>query len=330
MIIARRRFLAGLGGAAILWPPAARAQQGAMPVIGFLHSGAAAAQVERLKAFRQGLEESGFVEGRNVAIEYRWADGQDDRLPALAADLIQRKVAVIVAAGSTQAALAAKAATTAIPIVFGTAADPVEVGLVSALGHPGGNVTGATSLNSAIATKRLALARDLVPQATHYFALVDPTTPALAQPFIRELEAGAASLGIHVELLIASTDQEIDAAFARVPPQPGTVMICGTDAFYYLRRAEIAGAALRRGLPMIFDGPDYVAAGGLASYGADFMNVMQIDGSYAGRILKGEKPADLPVVRSTKFELVLNLKTAKALGIAVPPTVLALADRVIE
>jgi putative tryptophan/tyrosine transport system substrate-binding protein len=287
----------------------------------------ARAECKRLAAFRKGLNEAGFVEGQNVAIEYRWAAGESDKLPALAADLIRRRVDVIATAGSTPASVVAKAATTTIPIVFG--ADAVALGLVASLNRPGGNVTGITSLNADVAAKRLGVLRELVPQATRYFTLVNPTSQ-LAEPFIKDLQAGAASLAIHIDVLHASTDGEIEAAFAGLPQPTGTVLIFPPDAFFYIRRGRIAMLAERHTVPTIFDGRDYVDAGGLASYGADFLNVMELAGNYTAPILKGEKPADLPVVQAAKFELVITLQTAKALGVTVPPTLLALADEVIE
>jgi len=325
----RREFITLLGGAAAGWPLTGRAQQAAMPVIGFLHAGSAEQNVQRLAAYRKGLSESGFVEGQNVAIEFRWADGHDDLLPDMAADLIRRQVAVIVTPGSTDAALVAKSATTAIPVVFASGGDPVVLGLVASLNRPGGNVTGVTSMNSESAAKRLGLIRALAPQAMRYFALTNPTS-VLAGPFTKDLEAGAASLGIHVEILHASTVAEIDAAFANIPQQPGTVLEVSTDALFFIRRAQIAALAARQALPVMFDNREYVAAGGLVSYGADFFSILQLAGLYTGRVLKGEKPADLPVMLSTKFEFVINLKTATALGLSVPPTLLALADEVIE
>jgi putative ABC transport system substrate-binding protein len=329
----RREFVFALGGAAAvpsaLWPRAARAQQPAQATIGFLHSGSPEQNVKRLAAFHKGLGEAGFVEGKNVAIEYRWAAGHNEKLPALAGDLIERHVAVIATPGSTPAAIAAKAATTSIPIVFAAGGDPVELGLVGSLNRPGGNVTGATSLNADVAAKRLGLLRELVPQAARFATLVNPTS-ALTRPFTKDLEAGAASLGLHVEVLNASTDREIEAAFASLTQQPGSVLVFGPDAFFYIRRAQIAALAARYAVPAIFDGRDYVEAGGLMSYGADFFTLMQLAGDYTGRILKGEKPGDLPVVQSAKFELAINLKTAKALGLNIPDRLLALADEVIE
>jgi putative tryptophan/tyrosine transport system substrate-binding protein len=326
--IRRREFITLIGGAAA-WPLAARAQQSALPVIGFLHSGVPEQNVKRMTAWRKGLQEAGFVEGQNVAIEYRWAAGRNEKLPELAADLIHRQVAVIATAGSTPAALAAKAATTTIPVVFGAGADPVELGLVPSLNRPGGNVTGVTSLNAEVAAKRLGLFRELVPQAARYFALVNPTS-ALAELFIKDLRAGAATVGIQVDILRASTDGEIEAAFASLAQQTGNAMVFGPDAFFFIRRAKIAALMARHAIPSVHDARDYVEAGALMSYGADFLSVMQLAGGYTGRVLKGEKPADLPVMLSTKFELVLNLKTAKTLGLAVPDRVLALADEVIE
>ena len=326
--IGRRQFISALGGTAAAWPLAARAQQAAMPVIGYLHAGSAEQNVQRLAAYRKGLSEAGFVEGQNVAIEFRWADGHDDRLPDMAADLIRRQVAVI-ATLVTAPALVAKSATTTIPIVFVTAGDPVALGLVASLNRPGGNVTGVTSLNSEIAAKRLGLIRDLAPQAMRYFALVNPTS-ALVDSFTKDVAAGAANLGIQVEILHASTAAEIDAAFAKLPQQPGTVLVVSTDAFFFIRRAQISALAARHALPAMFDNREYAAAGGLVSYGADLSNAFQLAGVYTGRILKGEKPGDLPVMRSTKFEFVINLKTAKTLGLTVPMILQMTADEVIE
>ncbi len=306
-----------------------RAQQAAMPVIGFLHSSSPEENVRRLGAFLEGLHESGFVEGRNVAIEYRWALGHTEKLQALAADLVRRQVAVIATPGSTVASVAAKQATSTIPIVFTSGSDPVELGLVASLNHPGGNLTGVTSVNADISAKRLGLLRELVPQAMRYFALVNPASQ-LAEPFTRDLQAGAARLGIQIEVLRASTDAEIEALFSGLPRQGGSVLVSSPDAFLYSRRKQLAALALSFHVPASFDVRDYVDAGALVSYGADYLNVMQLAGSYTGRILKGEKPADLPVVQPEKFELVINLKTARALGLSVPPTLLATADDVVE
>jgi putative tryptophan/tyrosine transport system substrate-binding protein len=326
----RRDFIGATAGAVAtaIGQPLARAQP-AMPVIGFLHAGSAEENIKRLAAFRKGLAGGGFVEGQNVAIEYRWAQGKNDALPDLAADLIHRQVAMIVTPGSTAAAIAAKKATATIPIVFSSGTDPVDLGLVASLSHPGGNATGITSLSAELAAKRLGLFRELVPQASHYFTLVKPTSE-LAAPFVKDLENAAASLGVKVEVLRANTPDEIDAAFASIPSTPGSGMVFGPEGFFYVHRAHIAELALSRALPTFFDGRDYVEAGGLASYGSDFFNVMELTGNYAARVLKGQKPAELPVQQATKFELVLNRSTAKALGIEISATLLATADEVIE
>jgi putative tryptophan/tyrosine transport system substrate-binding protein len=323
----RREFITLIGGAAVPWPLAAHAQQPAMPVVGFLHSTSRRQTAKRLEAFLKGLERAGFVDGQNVTISYRWAEGQNDKLPALAADLVHQKVAIITTPGSIAAALAAKAATSAIPIVFATGADPVAVGLVASLNRPGGNVTGVTSLNINIATKRLELLHQLVPQATRYFVLIDPGSP-VSGSFIKDVEAAAPKIGLHVDILRAGNASEIDTAFTAL--QRGDALLSSTDPFLYSRRDQIIALSSRYAVPTAFDTPDYVEAGGLLSYGADFLDVLQRAGRYVGRILKGEKPADLPVEQSEKFELAINLKTAKALGINVPPNLLALADEVIE
>ena len=326
----RREFIRLLGGGtAMLAAGAARAQQPAMPVVGFVHSGSRDQNVRRIAAYKKGLSGAGYVDGENVTIEFHWADGHEDRLRGFVADVIKRNVAVISTAGSTPASLAAKAATSTIPIVFTTGTDPVALGLVASLNRPGGNLTGVTALNADLGAKRLGLLRQLVPQAVRYYTLVNPTS-ALAGPFVKDIEAGAASLGLRVEVVNASTAGEIDEAFEKIPQQPGTVLVVSTDAFFFTRRAQIVALAARRALPAMFDNRETAEAGGLISYGADFFNVMQLAGDYTGRILKGEKPADLPVVQSTKFEMVINLKTAKALGLAVPSTLLAVADDVIE
>jgi putative ABC transport system substrate-binding protein len=325
----RRDFITFFGGAAAAWPLTARAQAPALPVIGFLHAGSAEQNLQRLAAYRKGLSEAGFAEGQNAAIEFRWSEGHINRLPEMAADLIGRQVAVIATPGSTDAALAAKSATTTIPIVFAAGSDPVALGLVASLDRPGGNVTGATSMNADIAAKRLGLIRQLVPQDARYFVLINPTG-VLADPYIKDLEAGAASLGLHAEILHASNDAEIDAAFATLPQQGGNVLLVSTDAFFFSRHTQIVSLATRHALPAMFDNREYAVAGGLMSYGADFYNVLQLAGVYTGRILKGEKPADLPVVQATKYEFVINLQTAKQLSLAIPSGILAIADEVIE
>jgi putative tryptophan/tyrosine transport system substrate-binding protein len=274
----RRDFITLLGGAAA-WPLAGRAQQAAMPVIGFLHAGSSEQNVKRLAAWRKGLSELGFIEGQNVAIEFRWADGRLDKLPAMAADLIRRRVGVIATPGSTDAALAAKSATTTVPIVFAAGGDVVALGLVASLSRPGGNITGVTSLNTDVAAKRLGLIRQLAPQDARYFVLVNPTS-ALAQPFIKDLQTGAASLGLQVGVLHASTDAEIHAAFARLPQQPGAVLLVSTDAFFFSRHIQIVTLASHHALAAVFDNREYAMAGGLMSYGADFYDILQLAGAY--------------------------------------------------
>lgn len=319
-----------LAGGAAVFPVSSSAEQPTkIPVIGFLHAASRQESAARLAAFHKGLKEAGFVEGENVAIEYRWADGRTDQLPAMAADLIHRQVAVIATPGSATAAVVAKTATNIIPIVFATGADPVELGLVASLNRPAGNATGIISQNVELAAKRLEVLRAFVPQATRYFALINPASP-LTEPFLRDLRAGAARLGIDVGMLRAGNDAEIATAFAELPQSPGTALVLSSDGFLYSRRAQIVALVAQHAVPAIYDGVDYVNAGGLVSYGADFLNVMQLAGNYVGRVLNGEKPADLPVMRSEKFELVINLRAAKALGIVVPDKLLALADQVIE
>lgn len=324
----RRQFMTLLASAATL-PIAARAQQVEMLVIGFLHAGSRDENVRRLAAFRKGLAAGGFVEGQNVAIAYRWASGRSEDLPAMAADLVRRQVSVITTPGSTAAAVVAKAATTTIPVVFSSGTDPVALGLVDSLRRPGGNVTGITSLNAELAAKRLGLLRELVPNASRYFTLVKPTSE-LAAPFVGDLQSAAASLGIAIDVLNANTSGEIDAAFAGIAKAPGTVMVFGPEGFFYIHRARIAELALRGALPTIFDVRDYVDAGGLASYGSDYYELMELTGDYVARVLKGARPADLPVQQASKFEFVINRKTAAALGIEISPTLLATADDVIE
>ncbi len=328
----RRQFIALCGGAAAVSavrPLTALAQQAAIPVIGFLHSSSPEDNGKRLGAFLKGLNDAGFVEGRNVTIEYRWARGDNARLPALAADLVHRQVAVIATPGSTVASIAAKQATTTIPIVFTSGSDPVELGLVASLNRPGGNLTGVTSVNADLSAKRLGLLRELVPQAARYVALVNPASQ-LAGPASRDLQAAAASLGLRIDILRASSDAEIELVFAGLPPQAGTALISTPDAFLYSRRAKLIALSASHAVPGIFDVRDYVDAGGLISYGADYLDVMQLAGNYTARVLKGEKPADLPVVQPEKFELVINLKTARALGITVPSTLLATADDLVD
>jgi putative ABC transport system substrate-binding protein len=325
--IERRKFLATLGGAAVAWPLAARAQQPAMPVVGFVNAASAKGGYARpVSAFRQGLSETSYVEGRNVAIELRWAEGQYDRLPALVADLVHSKANVIAATG-TSAALAAKAAITTIPVVFTTAADPVQLGLVSSLGRPGGNVTGATQLNVEVAPKRLELLHEVIPTATAVAVLVNPSNPN-GELTWRRLQPAAGVLGIKLHPLRASSD--FAAVFATLPQMRADAVVISPDSLFTSRAEELAALALRHRIPAIYQYPEFTAAGGLMSYGGSIWDSYYRAGVYVGRILKGEKPADLPVHQSTKVELIINLKTARALGLDVPPTLLARADAVIE
>ena len=323
----RRDFITLLGGAAAAWPLATRAQQ-SKPVIGFLNGTSLEGYGIFLSAFLQGLSEAGYVEGRNVTIEYRWAEGQYDRLPALAADLVRRRVTVI-AATSTPANLIAKAATTTIPIVFTTSSNPVELGLVDNLSRPGGNVTGVVTLNVELGPKRLELLHELVPTATTTVALVNPANPNIETQW-KDLQAAARTIGQEILVVKASTEGDIDAVFARLMQQRGGALLVDTDAFLFSRRDQLIGLAKQYAVPAIFDRREFTAAGGLMSYGGSVTDAYRWAGIYTGRILKGEKPADLPVQQSTKVEMIINLKTATALGITVPPTLLGRADEVIE
>jgi ABC-type uncharacterized transport system substrate-binding protein len=324
----RRQFIMLLGGMAAAWSRAARAQQPAMPVIGFLNGASPDGYAPMVAAFRQGLKEAGYVDGQNVAIEYHWADGRYERLPALAADLVRRKVSVI-AATSTPANLVAQAATSTIPIVFTTASDPVQLGLVASLGRPGGNVTGATQLSVEVGPKRLELAHELIPTATAVALLVNPTNPT-ADTLSKALFAAALTRGLQLHILRASTESEIDAAFISLVGMRAGVLVIGTDAFFNSQSKQLAALALRHSVPAIYQHSDFTTAGGLLSYGGSIKESYRLAGVYTGRIIKGEKPADLPVQQSTKVELIVNLKTAKALGITVPLNLLARADEVIE
>jgi putative tryptophan/tyrosine transport system substrate-binding protein len=325
----RREFIALLGGTAVAWPLAAHAQQSSMPVIGFLDSKSPDDSAHMVAAFRRGLNESTFIEGQNVTIEFRWAQNQYDQLPVLAADLVRRRVDVIAATGGP-AALAAKAASATIPIVFRVAADPIAAGLVASLSRPGGNVTGVTSLNLEVGSKRLEFLHELVPTATIMAALVNPTNPTNAEILSRDLQATARLLGLQLHLLHASSDADIDAVFATLTELRAAGLVIGTDALFSSRDEKLAALGLRYRIPTIYQWREFVAAGGLVSYGGSFADSYRLAGVYTGRILKGEKPAELPVQQATKLELFINLKTAKALGITVPPTLLALADEVIE
>ena len=328
--IRRREFITLLGGTAAAWPLAARAQQPTMPVIGFLSSASPNLYSDRLRTFREGLKEAGYVEGRNVEIDYRWAEGHNDRLPALAAELVHREVTVIAAAGGTPSALAAKAATATIPIVFGVAVDPVEVGLVASLNRPGGNLTGVTNLNAEVGPKRLELLHELLPAATIIAVLVDPTSPTLAEAFLRDLQAAARDLGVRLHVLQASKEGDFDTVFATLIQLRASALIIGPSTYFVARSEQLAALAVRHAVPTIFHYRPFAAAGGLMSYGSSETDYYRLVGIYAGRILKGEKLADLPVQQATKVELIINLKTARALGLTIPLPLIGRADEVIE
>jgi putative ABC transport system substrate-binding protein len=317
--VKRREFISLLGGAAATWPLAARAQQPAMPVIGFLNPTSLDPNVDLLRAFRQGLKE---------AIEYRWAENQIDRLPALAADLVRRRVALIVAV-APPSALAAKAATTTIPIVFGVGDDPVKIGLVTSLGRPGGNLTGINFFSSELGAKRMELLREMVPAAARVAVLADPTFP-LTESLVRDAQTAARAMGLQVKVLSASTSREINAAFANFVRERPDVLYVGTSTFFISRPVQLTQLAARHAVPAIYSVRQYTEAGGLMSYGTSLTDTFRQMGVYTGRILKGVKPADLPVIQSTKFELVINAETAQMLDLTVPPTLLATADEVIE
>jgi putative tryptophan/tyrosine transport system substrate-binding protein len=325
----RREVIAGLAAAAA-WPLAARAQQPAMPVIGFLSSESPALFASFLSVFRQGLNEAGFVEGQNVAIEYRWADGQNERLPILAADLVRRQVSVIAAPGSTPAALAAQRASATIPIVILTGGDPVALGLVASLNRPGGNVTGVTSLGRELAPKRLGLLHELMPTASVMALLVNPTNTALTESTTRDVQDAAQALGLQLHVLHAGSERDFDAVFATLIQLRASGLVIAVDFYFTVRREQLAGLALRHGVPAVYQYRDFAAAGGVMSYGGSLVEGYHLVGLYTGRIPKGEKPANLPVHQVTKVELVINLKAAKALGLTTPPSLLARADEVIE
>jgi ABC-type uncharacterized transport system substrate-binding protein len=326
----RREFITLLGGAAAAWPMSGRAQQPAMPVIGFLYPTSADAETDRLRAFRQGLEEVGYVEGENVAIEYRWANNQIDRLPALAADLVGRRVAVIVATGGRPVVLAAKAATATIPIVFVIGDDPVELGLVASLARPGGNLTGINFFAVELAAKRLELLRELVPGATRVAVLVNPANAANTEATLKDVQAAARTMGLQIRVISASTSREIDAAYATFERERPDALFVGSGPLFSSQSAQLAVLAGRYRVPAIYAGRQIVEAGGLMSYGASLTDTIRQAGVYTGRVLKGAKPADMPVEQSTKFELVINVKAAKALGLDVPVHLQQLADEVIE
>ncbi len=324
----RREFITLLGGAAAAWPLTARAQQ-AMPVVGFLNSQSPNAITDRVREFRQGLKDTGYVEGENVTIEYRWAEAQFYRLPALAAELVRRRVVVITAA-NTPSALAAKAATTTIPIVFNVAEDPVRLGLVTSLARPGGNLTGINVFIGELSAKRLELLRELVPTATRVAVLVNPTNATNTETTLRDVEPAARAMGLQIQILNASTSREIDAAFATFVRERHDALFVGADPFFNSRRVQMVQLAARYAVPATYALREFAEVGGLMSYGSSAADSFRQVGVYAGRILKGAKPADLPVVQASKFELVINAETARMLGLTVPPTLLALADEVIE
>jgi putative ABC transport system substrate-binding protein len=324
----RREFITLLGGAAA-WPVAAHAQQPTVPVIGFLGSTSPEAYARRLQAFHQALKETGYVEGQNVEVEYRWAHGRSDRLRALAAELVRRHVALIVAAGSASA-LAAKAETTTLPIIFSAAVDPVAVGLVASLNRPGSNLTGVTSLNIEVGPKRLELLHEVVPSATSMALLVNPTNPSIAEPFSRALQAAARALGLQLQVLHASSEREIEAAFATLVKLRAGGLVISPDQLFLARSEQLAALTVRHALPSVHLFREFAAAGGLMSYGSDDREYYRLVGIYVGRILKGEKPRDLPVQQATKVELIINLKTARALSLSVPLPLVGRADEVIE
>jgi putative ABC transport system substrate-binding protein len=326
----RRDFITLIGGAAVAWPLAARAQQPALPVVGFIRDGSADGSARLVAAFRKGLNETGYVEGQNVTVEYHWLEGQYDRLPALMSDLVRRQVAVIATIGTTQVALAAKAATTTIPIVFGEGEDPVGLGLVASLARPGGNATGMNFFNTEVIAKRLRLLHDLVPNAVRIAVLVNPANAATAETTLREVQQAAPTLGLQIQILNASTISEIDAAFATLAREHSDALFVAGEAFFVSRAVQLITLTTRDRIPATYSLRDYVAVGGLMSYGTDIADSFRQVGVYTGSILKGAKPADLPVLQSTKFEFVINLQTARALGIEVPSGLLSIADDVIE
>jgi putative ABC transport system substrate-binding protein len=324
----RREFITLLGGAAAAWPRAARAQQPPMPVVGFVNGGAP--EVHRASAFGKGLNEAGYVEGQSVLVEYHWLEGRYDRLPSLMADLVRRRVAVIATPGSNPASLAAKAATATIPIVFGVGADPVKLGLVASLARPGGNATGINFFGQEVTAKRMGVLNQLVPKAVRVAVLVNPANATTAEATLREIPEAARALGLQIRVLNASTSREIEAAFATLGREPADALFVAGDGFFTSRRVQFAVLAVRHAIPAIYSTREYPEVGGLMSYGTDVVDRFRQVGVMSGQILKGAKPADLPVIQSTKFELVINLQTARALGLELPNALQLLADEVIE
>ncbi|SHN77965.1 ABC transporter substrate-binding protein [Bradyrhizobium erythrophlei] len=335
----RRQFITLISGAATAWPVAARAQQQPtplkpmilkpMPVVGYLFAGSPEQSTNLLSAFRKGLNEAGYIEGQNVTIEYRWAHADDSRLPELVADLVRQRVTVIVTPGSTPAALAAKTATTTIPIVFGIGLDPVRVGLVDSLNRPGGNVTGVSYIQTELTEKRLGLLHELLPKAARFAVLVNSSNPS-TEPVAKEAQAGAVVIGGQVEVFTTATNRDIDAIFARLAENPADALLVNADPLFFTRRVQLVALAARHALPTMYPNREYVEIGGLMSYGPKLTDQFGQVGVYVGRILKGEKPADLPVMLPTDLEFVINLQTAKVIGLTVPPNLLARADEVIE
>jgi putative tryptophan/tyrosine transport system substrate-binding protein len=326
----RREFITLLGGAAATWPLVARAQQSTMPVIGFLHPASIDVVADRVRAFRQGLKDTGFIEGENVAIEYRWAEDQIERVPTLAAELVRRKVTVIAAVGGNVPALAAKNATTTIPIVFAVGEEPVGLGLVASIARPGGNLTGINFLAAELHAKRLELLRELVPGAIRLAVLINPGNAVNAETTLRDVQAAARAVGLEMQIIRASTSREIDAAFATMARERTDALLVGGDPFFNSRRVQLVLLTARHAVSAIYSSREYAEVGGLMSYGPNFFDAYRQVGVYVGRILKGAKPADLPVVQSSKFELVINAQTARILGLTVPPMLVSRADEVIE
>jgi putative tryptophan/tyrosine transport system substrate-binding protein len=332
-MIGRRTFIGGFGAAAgsnVIWPLAARAQQPGLPIVGFLDSRSPEAVADRLRGFRQGLHDSGYTEGQNVAIEYRWAENQMDRLPELAADLIRRRAGVIVASGGNAVNFAAKAATATIPILFLSGEDPMALGLVASLARPGGNLTGINFFNTELAAKQLELLRELVPGAARIAVLVNPGDQSNTKATLRELGAAASTIGVQIQVLNANTSRDIDAAFEAIARERPDAMFVGQSPFLNSRRVQLVQLAARHAIPASYAGREFTEIGGLMSYGSDIANAYRQVGVYAGRILKGEKPSDLPVVQASKFEFIINAQTARMLRLAVSPQLLARADEVIE